>query len=68
MRLLPFFLIAAMPLGAVGQTREFRTTDRTILGTPADLTASIVFADVDGDGDQDVLLANGRHWPQLNEV
>jgi len=68
MRGVAFFFPAATPLAAIGQTRDFRTTDRMILGTPEDLTASIVFADVDGDGDQDALLANGRPWPQVNEV
>ena len=38
------------------------------MGTPADLTAGVAFADVDGDGDLDALYANGRHWPQTNEI
>ena len=51
-----------------GAPRTFTTTNRLVFGTPSDLTASIVFADVDGDGDLDALLANGRHWAQVNEV
>jgi hypothetical protein len=66
MRWLPSLLLAATPPAALGQTRDFRTTDHMVLGAPADLTASIVFANVDGDGDQDALLANGRHWAQAN--
>jgi hypothetical protein len=73
MKLMPILLLAgtllaASPMATSGQTRDFRTTNRMVLGTPTDLTASIVFADVDGDGDQDALLANGRHWAQANEV
>ena len=60
-------IVAVTPATATAQL-EFRTTNRLVFGTPADLTASIVFADVDGDGDADALLANGRHWAQVNEV
>ena len=60
-------IVAATPVCAAAQL-DFRTTDRLVFGTPTDLTASIVFADVDGDGDADAILANGRHWAQVNEV
>ncbi len=60
-------MVAASP-AAVSAQRAFQTTNRLIFGTPSDLTASIVFADVDGDGDADALMANGRHWTQVNEV
>lgn len=50
------------------QDRTFRSGDRNVLGLLEDLTASLSFADVDGDGDLDVLVANGRHWAQVNEV
>ena len=56
------------PLGGPAQSRMLTTNDRLILGSPGDLTASVVFADVDGDGDLDILYANGRHWAQINEV
>lgn len=60
--------LGTWPVAAGAQTRAFTTNDRLILGSPDDLTASVVFADVDGDGDRDILYANGRHWAQLNEV
>ncbi len=38
------------------------------LGAEANLTASISLGDVDGDGDLDAVVANGRHWAQQNYV
>ncbi len=38
------------------------------LGTNEDRSASLAFGDVDADGDLDVVVANGRHWAQQNEV
>ncbi|MEE8367096.1 MAG: FG-GAP-like repeat-containing protein, partial [Thermoanaerobaculia bacterium] len=51
-----------------GQGRVFRESPDYLLGLRTERSASITFADVDGDGDLDVLVANGRHWPQSNEV
>lgn len=63
-------LLACLLPGAVGaqQQRAFSSTDRNILGSTDDLTASVSFVDVDRDGDLDMVYANGRHWAQLNEV
>ncbi len=32
------------------------------------ITAGIAIGDIDGDGDLDMIEANGRHWPQANYV
>ena len=50
------------------QDRSFLWTNRLVLGVEEHLTADLTFSDVDLDGDMDVLVANGRHWPQPNEV
>ncbi|MDA1104543.1 MAG: FG-GAP-like repeat-containing protein [Gemmatimonadetes bacterium] len=55
-------------LGIPSQERTFVWTDRQVLGTESQLSAGMTFADVDGDGDMDALVANGRHWPQASEV
>lgn len=56
------------PDESTAQARSLVTSNRMVLGSTEDLTAGIVFADVDGDGDADIVFANGRHWAQTNEV
>src|SRR5690606_37573512 len=46
----------------------FRTSERLILGTSKERTASIGIGDIDKDGDLDVVVANGRHWPGQNQI
>ena len=48
-------------------SRSFITNNRRILGLDKqELTASISIGDLNGDGINDVVVANGRHWPQQN--
>ncbi|MEQ9297123.1 MAG: VCBS repeat-containing protein [Cyclobacteriaceae bacterium] len=45
-----------------------RGEPRLTFGTEQLRTASISIGDVDGDGDNDAVIANGRHWPEANKV
>ncbi|MFC1540284.1 FG-GAP-like repeat-containing protein, partial [Gemmatimonadota bacterium] len=54
--------------GVPAQNRAFSEQPEILLGLKLDRSPSLTFADVDDDGDLDVLVANGRHWPQVNEV
>ncbi len=48
-------------------SHSFSTNNRLILGVDEqELTASIGIGDLNGDGTNDVVVANGRHWPQQN--
>ena len=47
---------------------EFRTSNRLILGEPNERSASLGIGDIDQDGDLDVVIANGRHWPEQNQI
>ena len=48
-------------------SRSFSTNNRRILGVDEqELTASIGIGDLNGDGTNDLVVANGRHWPQQN--
>ncbi len=62
-----FFCWLACPF-AYSQNIEFVTSERHVLGTPHDKTASIGVGDIDNDGDIDAVVANGRHWPEQNRV
>ena len=66
----PTLLLTCLLFAWSGEAEERRlvTYPNARLGAEANLTASISLADVDGDGDLDAVVANGRHWAQQNYV
>jgi len=50
------------------QSVTFIGSPRWVLGTEKQKSASIGYGDIDQDGDIDILVANGRHWPEQNKV
>ncbi len=62
--------IIATPVSAQtsGEHPEFRARAFWMFDMEGNFTADAVPADVDGDGDLDILTANGRHWAQPDFV
>jgi outer membrane protein assembly factor BamB len=63
-----FWLTAIPSTLLFGADRRFVTSERLTLGTEANRSASVRIADVNHDGQLDLIVANGRHWPQQNYV
>jgi len=61
-----FFFIGLT--AAQSQSVHFATNNRLIFGTHQERTASVGVGDIDMDGDMDVVMANGRHWPGQNRI
>ena len=50
------------------EIRAMRYDQHRTLGTRTDRSAGLSIGDVDGDGDIDSVIANGRHWAEQNEL
>ena len=63
-------LILLLLIFKIGNSQkiDFFTSDRLILGILKERTASIDVGDIDNDRDEDLLVANGRHWLGQNRV
>ena len=64
-------VLVALSLGAAALARsaETRSFDRVkLLEEKGETSASVSLGDIDRDGDLDVILARGRHWPLDNFI
>jgi imidazolonepropionase-like amidohydrolase len=65
---IPLFLLGILGAALHAQSVTFATNNRLIFGTHEERTASMGIGDIDNDGDMDVVIANGRHWPGQNRI
>ena len=65
LRIITFILFVS---ASYSQSNLFKSHPYATLGTSEALTASASFGDIDGDGDLDIIVANGRHWSEHNEI
>jgi hypothetical protein len=60
---------AVAQLQVVANSQTFQRFDRVLLlETTSDTSANVSIGDLNGDGNLDILLVKGRHWPLISRV
>jgi hypothetical protein len=60
---------ATARVGAGASPRSLPRYDRVLLlETTSDTSANVSIGDLNGDGNLDILLVKGRHWPRMSRV
>ena len=63
-----FLCLIVTMFSAAAQERTFKTSPFYLFGLEENLTASVTAADIDDDGDVDIIASNGRHWAQQDYI
>ena len=61
-------IVFAHILGLAASAQSFVSSSRMLLGTESNKSASVRMGNLNGDEHLDIVVANGRHWPQQNYV
>ncbi len=57
------------PINQVPEPEIFPSFNRSLALEPyATTSANVTFGDLNGDGNLDIVLAKGRHWPVINRI
>mgnify|MGYP001794122491 CR=1 FL=1 len=65
-KIIAFQLLCLTYKFSFAQEHEIYTSGRLILGTYEERSASVATGDIDGDGDKENIVANGRQWTGQN--
>jgi len=63
-----FWVLSCQTVAIAAETIDYSNRRSYSISVEPFFTAGIALGDIDGDGDLDLVEANGRHWPQANYI